>query len=423
MKRTRLCLAWRPALAMALLLCGHAQANDTAAHEAWVPASTLVAPVLHASPAIQAARAQQAARLQRARGVEAGSAEWTLRLNQQQRRAQDPSAQRFAETSLALERPLRLWGKADLDAQLATQDRETARIGLADALHEASRQLLQQWFEALRAQLEVDNAAREQELAATLQRQAQVRLRQGDISRLDASLADAEWQRAQAAAALAQVQQASALAQLQRLYPGLPTPRWPERPEAGSLRDAALEPALQDFLQHQHELNLLKSEVQRQQLQAARLERDRRPDPTVGLFGARERAGAEQLLGVSLALPLSGVHRESLALAASAEAEAGRQRVQLREQQLSAEFESRWRQVQQQERALQALRQAAATQREAADKSFKAYSLGEHSMTELIQNRRLAKEQQLASDRLLLDLVQAQALIALDRHQLWDLDD
>ena len=44
-------------------------------------------------------------------------------------------------------------------------------------------------------------------------------------------------------------------------------------------------------------------------------------------------------------------------------------------------------------------------------------------MTELIQNRRLAKEQQLASDRLLLDLVQAQALIALDRHQLWDLDD
>ncbi|MEN9889144.1 MAG: hypothetical protein RL559_1181 [Pseudomonadota bacterium] len=398
-------------------------AAEASAFDAWLPGSAQVAPVLQASPAIQAARAQQEARQQRARGVEAGSAEWTVRLNQQQRRAQDPSTQRFAETTLALERPLRLWGKADLDAQLATQDREIARIGLADAMHETSRQLLQQWFGALRAKLEVDNAARELELAATLQRQAQVRLRQGDISRLDAGLADAEWQRAQAAAALAQVQQASALAQLQRLYPGLPTPRWPERATPKPVGDAAFAPALQDFLQHQHELNLLKSEVQRQQLLADRLERDRRPDPTVGLYGARERAGAEQLLGVTLALPLSGVYRDSLALSARAEAESGRQRVQLRQQQLSADFESRWRQVEQQALALQALRQAAATQREAADKSFKAYSLGEHSMTELIQNRRLAKEQQLASDRLLLELVQAQALIALDRHQLWDLDD
>ena len=412
----------RPLLALAALWSASVLAAEAPAFEAWLPSSAQVAPVLQASPAILAARSQQAARLQRARGIEVGSAEWSLRINQQRRSVQDPS-QRFGETTLALERPVRLWGKADLDAQLATQDRETARIGLADALHEASRQLLQQWFEALRAQLEVDTAARALELTSTLQRQAQVRLRQGDISRLDASLADAENQRALATAALAQVQQASALAQLQRLYPGLPAPRWPVQANPEATTGGGYAQALQDFVAHHHELNLLKSEVQRQEVLAERLERERRPDPTLGIYAARERAGAEQLLGVSLVLPLSGAHRESQALAARAEAEAGRQRVQLRAQQLGAEFEARWHQAEQQQRALQALRQATATQTEAAQKSFKAYALGEHSMTELIQNRRLAQEQQLASDRLLLDLVQTQALIALDRHQLWDLDD
>ena len=66
---------------------------------------------------------------------------------------------------------------------------------------------------------------------------------------------------------------------------------------------------------------------------------------------------------------------------------------------------------------------SAATQRLAADKSLTAYTLGEHSMTELIQNRRLANEQQLASQRLLLDSLLSQATIELDAHRLWDLDD
>ena len=380
--------------------------------------------MLQASPWIAAARARQEAQLQRARGLEAGMGEWGWRLNQQQRRVREPQ-ERFAETTLTLERPMRLWGKAGMDARLAEQDREVARIGLADALHEASRQLLNHWFGALRARLEVDSAQQELQLARELDRQARVRLGQGDISPLDARLAQAELQRSEANARLAQAELARSNTQLQRLYPGLPEPHWPsdEAREDPAPPAQMLDAALQDFLSHHHELKLLRAEAQRQQQLAERTERDRWPDPTVGLFAARERAGAEQLVGVSVAMPLSGTYRESQARAALAEARMLHERVQQLEQQLAADFESRWLQLAHQQQALTALRAAAATQRQAADKSLTAYALGEHSMTELIQNRRLANEQQLASQRLRLEGLHKRALIELDAHRLWDLDD
>jgi outer membrane protein TolC len=414
------CRRFYPSL-VALALCALGAQAQTL--EVWLPPAAQVAPVLQASPLIQAARARQEAQLQRARGLEAGSAEWALRLNQQQRRVRDPQ-ERFAETTLALERPLRLWGKAGMDARIAEQDREVARIGLADALHEASRQLLTQWFAALRARLDADSAERERQLARELDRQAHIRLREGDISPLDARLAEAELQRGEAAVRLAQAELARSTAQLQRLYPGLPEPRWPEgEVEPPAPPAQALEAALQDFLAHHHELNLLRAEARRQQLLAERIERDRWPDPSVGLYTARERAGGEQLVGVSVAMPLSGTWRESQARAALAESQALAQRVQQLERQLGADFEARWLQLAQQQQAVVALRAAATTQRLAADKSLTAYTLGEHSMTELIQNRRLANEQQLASQRLLLEGLLSRALIELDAHRLWDLDD
>lgn len=391
--------------------------------EAWLPSTDQVAAVLQSSPQIQAARAQQQARLQRARGTESGHGEWVLRLNQQQHRLRDPQA-RFAETSAALERPVRLWGKVDMDARLAEQDREVARIALADALHEASRRLLANWFSALRARLDADNAEQAQQLAQALYRQAEVRLREGDISPLDARLAQAELQRSQSAVRLAQAELTRSNLELQRLYPGLPVPQWPVGNALPPFPVAqALHTALQDFLDRHHELKLLRAQARRQQQLAERLERDRWPDPSVGIYTARERAGADQLVGVSLAMPLSGTWRESQARAAHAEALALAQQVQQLERELGAQFEARWLLLEQQGQALQVLRAAAGTQRMAAEKSLMAYTLGEHSMTELIQNRRLAIEQQLASQRLLLEALLNRAQIELDAHRLWDLDD
>jgi hypothetical protein len=49
--------------------------------------------------------------------------------------------------------------------------------------------------------------------------------------------------------------------------------------------------------------------------------------------------------------------------------------------------------------------------------------MGEHSMTELIQNRRLAQESVRESHKLQLELVEAWALMNLDLHRIWDFDE
>jgi cobalt-zinc-cadmium efflux system outer membrane protein len=103
--------------------------------------------------------------------------------------------------------------------------------------------------------------------------------------------------------------------------------------------------------------------------------------------------------------------------------EALAQRVLQLERELSAQFEARWLLLIEQQQALIALRSASATQRIAAEKSLIAYSMGEHSMTELIHNRRLANERQLAAQRLLIEVAHNRAQIELDAHRLWDLDD
>lgn len=409
---------------LALALCGAGAQAQTL--QDWLPSRAEVAAVLHASPHIRSARDRQDAMVQRARGLETGAGEWTLRLNQQQRRARDPQ-QRFAETTFALERPVRLWGKAALDAQLAEQDRALARIFLADALHESSRDLLNQWFSALHAALNAESGEQELQLARQLHRQARVRLAQGDIAPLDARLAEAELLRSQASARLAQAELERSAVQWQRLYPGLRQPRWPQPPLADQKpfvqRTLRQVEDLELLLQQHHELRLLKGQAQRQQQLAERLARERWADATVGVYTARERAGAEQLVGLSLALPLPGVYRDSQAHAALAEAGMLAQQAAQLERELTARFETRARLVLEQEQALEDLQAAAVTQRLAADKSLIAYNMGEHSMTEVIHNRRLANEQQLANKRLLLDWLLNLALIELDAHRLWDLDD
>ena len=66
---------------------------------------------------------------------------------------------------------------------------------------------------------------------------------------------------------------------------------------------------------------------------------------------------------------------------------------------------------------------AARTQAKAVQQSAKAFAMGEHSMTELIQNRRLAQESLRERQRLQLELVESWALMNLDLHRIWDFDE
>jgi len=65
---------------------------------------------------------------------------------------------------------------------------------------------------------------------------------------------------------------------------------------------------------------------------------------------------------------------------------------------------------------------AAETQTRAADKSRKAYALGEHSLFEMLMIARAAHEQQFAASRLQLEMLESLALLQLELHQIWDFD-
>lgn len=400
---------------------GLTQAQDTQAVQAYLPPAAVVQQVLLASPALQGALAQKSAQMYRAQMTASGPGEFTVRINQQNRRVLHPQ-DRFAESSLNIERPLRWWGKASLDADLADQGREVARIAYADALHEASRGLMQQWFALRKAQVELDSAATSLSLAQTLVRQTQARLKQGDISQLDADLAQAELQRCQASWQAAQSQQETLQITLSRLYPGLSV----EQPRTGlnTLPDLPPMAALrQVFLDNHHELKLWRAEARRMQLLAERIDKDKWPDPTLGLYTVRERQGAEQIVGVSLSMSLPGQARQSHALAAQAEARNAHDKVRQLELQLGTDFEARWTRLQHHKQAAEHLQNASRLQALAADKSLKAYAVGEHTMTELLQNRRMANDQRRESDRMQWDVAEQQALLTLDLHQIWDFDE
>lgn len=388
--------------------------------QAWLPPTDRVQAVLLASPQIQSARARQQAQEARAQQQAVGLHEFGLRVNQQSRHVQDPT-QTFGETQLTLERPLRWWNKGQTDQQLAEQSRTIAQVGYADALHESSRRLLGQWLATWRAQTVLESAQAQWRLAQTLAQQAEARLRQGDISRLDADLARAEFERVSVQREMAQSEWARAQALLARLYPGLGVPgALPTLDPLPAL--APLEVVREDFLRKHHELNLMRAESARSSLTAKRQQQEQLPDPTLGVFTARERMGAERVLGVSVSIPLAGASRQFQATAARADASAWEDRVRQAELELGAEFERRWLSARDLRQSLDHMAAATRIQEAAAHQALRAYTLGESTMTDVLQHRRWADEQRKSLRLMQLDVLEHLAFIELDLHRLWDLD-
>jgi len=396
--------------------------NTWAQHsvQALLPPTARVQEVLQASPQIHSARARQDGLQARAQQQAIGAYEVGVRINQQSRRVQDPS-QTYGETQLTLERPLRWWNKAQTDEQLAQQSKVIAQVGYADALHESSRRLLGEWLHAWRAHVAWVSAQEQARLAESLAQQAAARWRQGDISKLDADLARAESQRMNMQRDLARSEWARAQAILNRLYPGLGLPDG--LPDLSQLQPRGpLEVLREDYLRKHHELNLMRAERDRAALTAKRQRQDRMPDPTLGVYTSRERMGAERVLGMSVGIPFSGASRQYLATAAQADASAWEDRVRQAELELAVAFDRRWLSARDLTLSLQHMSATTQIQQTAAAQALRAYTLGESSMTDVLQHRRWADEQLKALRLMQLDALEHLAFIELDLHQLWDLD-
>ena len=349
----------------------------------------------------------------------AGPYEWTVRAGASRRSA--PGAERYLEQEVALERPLRWFGKADQDQALGEQGLTVARALHGDAWHEAGRALLRDWFDALR---DLAGVARlEEQLAVTqrLQAIAARRVQAGDGAALDLLQAETEQRRVLALLQQARQRSEQSLTLLAISYPGLPRPQADSLPlpQAGS-EDASS--WTERIVHDNHELQLAQAEADLYAMRASRLASDAMPDPTLALRAARERDGQERVFGVSLSFPLPGAGRTADRSAAAIKAAMARERVA--QTQLRVALAARraasdsvhshaiWSTLQEVQQ--QTMRQAELMQR--------AYQAGECTLADALAGRRQALDAALTAQTAQIEALAAQARLQLDAHAIWSID-
>lgn len=400
-----------------LLLAAGAQAAPGAPSA--LPPEAEVRRVLASLPALrQGALNTQLAGAERDK-LAAGPYEWTVRAGASRRTA--PGAERYLEQEVALERPLRWFGKADQDQALGEQGLAVARALHGDAWHEAGRALLRDWFDALR---DLAGVARlEEQLAVTqrLQSIAARRVQAGDGAALDLLQAETEQRRVLALLQLARQRSEQSLTLLAISYPGLPRPQAESLPLPQADGESVSRWA-ERIVHDNHELQLAQAEADLYAMRASRLASDAMPDPTLALRAARERDGQERVFGVSLSFPLPGAGRTADRSAAAIKAAMARERVA--QTQLRVALAARraasdsvhshaiWSTLQEVQQ--QTIRQAELMQR--------AYQAGECTLADALAGRRQALDAALTAQTAQIEALAAQARLQLDAHAIWSID-
>ena len=371
-------------------------------------------------PEVKAARAGVALEQANAQRLRAGPYEWTVKGTLQRRSERDTGAS-FRENQLAVERPVRWFGKADKDAALGEQRIRLASFALADAWHEAARAFLQDWFDALR---EARMAARLQEQAALHEQQVELvrkRFKAGDAPRLDVMLVEAERDRAVAEQRQAAQRAARAAAGLRQRYAGaeplvpaaLPAPQAP----AGTAQDW-----VRRLLAENHEIAAAQAQAALGRLNAERAALERRPDPTLGMHVAQERGGQEKIVGVTISIPFPGTARRAQQEIGASEAQIAQEKARQVQNRVQREAHAtaltaiaaydNW------ERLMRLAEQSQATTALVS----KAYALGEAPLGDLILARRQAMEAGANAEAAQIDALQTQARLLLDAHAFWEFD-
>ena len=155
----------------------------------------------------------------KAEALKAGSHEWTARAGLQNRSVKNGSDSREWET--ALERAIRLPGKARLDDSLGQSLMQQAEFAVGDAMHESAKDLLKNWLDYARAR---ETARVWEEQITVLKKQLDIvdkRIRAGDAPKLEREAARAALSQSQSQAARALMQRESALSLLKARYPQL----------------------------------------------------------------------------------------------------------------------------------------------------------------------------------------------------------
>jgi outer membrane protein TolC len=378
--------------------------------------------VLERHPALLAAQAGVAFEEANRERLKAGVYEFTVRADAQNRHVViSPGSTNYTEYGLAVERPLRLPGKAALDEKIGAEGVQVARLTEGAALHDLARRLLQLWFAWLR-----DYGAVRQwtEQVSVLRQQVDItskRVRAGDAPRLELNLAEAAASQAEASALQARTRESIARGELVQTFPGLHPPDTITLVEPQPVAEG-FEYWRDRIVAQNHEVARAREEVKRRGLLVSRARADRTPDPTVGLRYMNEFGGAEKIAGMFLSVPIPGQARAAVSQAAVAQVEVATQNESLALRMVSTEVSSAFLGAVGAYDAWQKAKAAADAMTRNAELTARAYQLGESSLNDVLVARRLALESGLASRNAQLQAQESRYRLLLDAHLLWPLE-
>lgn len=348
-----------------------------------------------------------------------GPYEFNLRAGTGQRNIA-ATGQNLKEWDVALERPLRLFNKVGIDADIGAASVARAEYALGDARHGAGRTLLQLWFAWQREQAQADLWQQQVDILKQQAQMAEKRVKAGDAPKLELNQAQAA--AAQAVVSWHQAQLRAQLAgnDLKRQFPAI---RLPEKPSL--VTPQAVEPDLAFWklrvLEHNHELGMAQKQSRVQQLLAQRGRADQLPDPTVGVRYSNESGGSEKVAGVYVSVPISFGQRSATAEGAVQQAAIAADQEAFVKRRLEGDIYAAHTQAVSSFATWQQAHAAAQAIRSNAELVGKAYSLGESSLSDSLIARRFALESSLAENLAQLDANEARYRLLLDAHHLWPL--
>ena len=404
-------------LAGLLTILGSAQAMQPVNPPGLLP-TEIARPLLEQDPAVTAARAGLDVALQEAGILDKSPHEWTARASGQQRKVD--SGSRYNEWNLGIERTIRLSGKAAADRKLGQATVEESQAAYGEALHESARELMALWVEWLAAERARELAESSMQSMRTSLDAVDKRVRAGDASKLDLSIARAELSEQSRMDNDAKTQAAAAWARLSTRFPGvtqqarvLPAPL-PIAGDAASWRERILDQS--------DELKLAQTHMRKAQAQADRARAEKLPDPTLGGYTSSEIGGRERIFGVMLSVPIPGGVRDARSAKAIAAVEVSRRQVELKQRELETEIARALATAQGAYASLQIANEGASFVQENAALMQRAYTLGEAELQALLLARRQTTAAMNNALQAQATALQAYYGLLVDAHLIWELD-
>lgn len=388
-----------------------------------LPADIAVA-LLQQDPGVAAARANLDVALQEAGILDRSPYEWTTTV-MGQRRVQNYGPNNSSngnreEWHVGVERTFRLPGKAMADRNIGKAAVDESHAHYGEARHEAARELMTLWVDWLAAERARELAENSLQLTQVSLAAVQKRVRAGDASKLDLSIARAELAEQRRSENDAKTQAVAAWSGLSTRFPGmkrqviaLPMPL-PLGEDVAFWRDR--------ILAQSDEFKVVQTQMQKTQAYAERARAEKVPDPKVGIYQASEIDGRERISGVMLSVPIPGSVRDLRSAKANAAMEVSLQEVELKKRQLESKIVSAIVIARGAYVSLQIANEGAAAMQENSRLMQRAYALGEAELQAMLLARRQASAAMTNALQAQVTALAAYYRLLVDAHLIWGLE-